>query len=84
MTDTEKILQAIRELDEKNEKRFSLLETQVQENTQFINALTKRVELMDAKLDGIQLTTASIKQVQDLRISIGERLKLMGQELSGN
>ena len=65
------------------EKRFDGLEKTVQEHSQWLSAMRTNMEMMDAKLDRIETTTASIKQVQDLRRTIGERLESMGRELLG-
>ena len=55
----------------------------IEENSDMINAMKTNLEMMDAKLDNIKTTTASIKQVQDLKQTMGERLMSMGRELIG-
>ena len=60
------------------------LKSQVDENTKILGAVVKRLEMVDAKIDGLAITTASTKAVQDLRVSIGEHFMRMGQELAGS
>lgn len=78
MDDTE-ALKFLKRLDERSEMMSRTLE----EHSRMLSAMRTNLEMMDAKLDRVETTTASIKQVQDLRHTIGERLTSMGKELLG-
>ena len=47
----------------------------VQENCDMIKAMTHRLETLDAKMDGLQNTTASLKQMQDFKRNMSEKLR---------
>lgn len=61
-----------------------IMKVTLEEHSRMLSAMRTNLEMMDAKLDRVETTTASIKQVQALRRSIGERLTNMGRELLGN
>lgn len=74
-------------LDEKTDRMqedAKAMRVTLDEHSRMLNAMRTNLEMMDAKLDRVETTTASIKQVQDLRRSVGERLTTMGRELLGN
>ena len=51
------------------------IKSTVQENCDMIKALTHRAETLDAKMDGLQNTTASLKQMQEFKKNMSDKLR---------
>ena len=61
------------------EEKVDALGVTVKENTEMIKALTNRTDMLDAKMDGLTLGTASTAQVQAVRREFREHLRNIGQ-----
>lgn len=71
MNNEEKILKILETVSED----VKGMRATVQENSDMIKAITHRLEMLDSKMDGLQATTASIKQMQDFKRNMSERLR---------
>ncbi|HCB94124.1 MAG TPA: hypothetical protein DEP57_10045 [Selenomonas sp.] len=78
MNNDEKILAMLESLSEdvKGIKAdVNGIKVTVQENCDMIKAMAHSLETLDAKMDGLQNTTASLKQMQEFKRNMSEKLR---------
>ena len=61
---------------------ITALKAGVHEVQAISQALRHQQEVMNAKLDNLTLTTASVESVKKLRTDVGEHLQQMGREIA--
>lgn len=92
MTNEEKILSMLEELTQGQkelrqgqkdlQERVKVVESMTRENSDIMKAVSHRLEFVEAKIDGLQVTTASLKQMQDFKQKMSAKLAALSREIA--
>lgn len=92
MTNEEKILSMLEKMDSRLERleagqgelkeRVNVVESMARESADIMKAVSHRLDFVEAKIDGLQVTTASIKQMQDFKQRMSAKLAELSREIA--